>query len=519
MPDRIAGNYGCCSAESPGCDGCASAGLSRRSFLTHAGSVSPFAASIVPVVRSASAAKDPARRRPGRAPLRVQPVFINASRAPRPQASWRTTAEIYDEGEALQECARVSRDLDELKRKADFPVEFLPIARVQSKEQAEALPRDKFDATILFAASRTTDVLEAVAKPDKWNLIFVRHRSGRIYYMFIGVHGHYFRKRRDPISETAMDVNDVVVDDMGDLLWRLRALAGLKNTLNRRVVCLGTPGGWGDGGQTAPGLAATRWKLDIQSVTYKDLERRIQSAMRNEALLKRCRQDAAAYLSRKDVRLETGKDFVERCFVLTEIFRDYMDEAKTDAFTISSCMGTVMQVSGTTACIPLSILNDEGYVALCEGDFQSVPGGILLHDIANKPVFFANPSFPYKGEIMFSHCTAPSKMDGVHEDPVRVLTHYESDFGAAPKVEMRKGMKLTAIDPDFEAKRFLGLRGEITGAPFYPTCRTQLEVAFEGDTGMLAGNIRGWHWMLCEGDYLKEAEYAARKAGLEWVGI
>jgi hypothetical protein len=507
--------HGCCASRPAGCAGCDAAGFSRRSFLA-AGSLSGIAAQ---TVRRAGALQDPARGVPSRPPLRVQPVFVNAPRTPQKLASWRSTAEIYDETEATQECARVSRELAELKAKADFPVEFLPLARVRSREEAEKLPRDRFDGLILFAASRNAEVLEALAKPDKWNLMFVRHRSGRIYYMFIGMHGHYFRKRRDPISETAMTVDDVVVDDMGDLLWRLRALAGLKCTLNRRVVCLGAPGGWGADGRTGPELARKRWKLDIQTVTYQDLERRIKSAMQDEPLLKRCRAAAAGYLARKDVKLATGREFVEKCFALTEIFKDYMHEAQTDAFTISSCMGTVMQVAATTACIPLSLLNDQGYVALCEGDFQSVPGGILLHDVARKPVFFANPSFPYKGEMMFSHCTAPSKLDGKHADPVRVVTHYESDFGAAPKVEFRKGMQLTALDPDFSAQRFLGLRGQVIGAPFYPTCRSQVEITFEGDTEKLQHNIRGWHWMLTEGDYLKEMAYASRKAGMEWVGI
>ncbi|MFB3829749.1 MAG: sugar isomerase [Bryobacteraceae bacterium] len=511
--------HGCCSSRPAGCGGCGLAGVSRRSFLAAGGLNAVAASAAAQTARPASASKDPAHSVPPRPPLRVQPVFVNAPRTPRPVSSWRSTAEIYDEKEATQECARVSRELAELKAKADFPLEFLPLARVRSKEEADKLPRDRFDGLILFAASRNAEVLEALARPDKWNLIFVRHRSGRIYYMFIGVHGHYFRKRRDMITETAMDVEDVIVDDMGDLLWRLRALAGLKRTLNRRIVCMGTPGGWGADGRMGPELAAKRWKLDIQPVTYQDLERRIKAAMQNETLLRRCRAGAAAYLARKDVKLETGKEFVEKCFVLAEIFKDYMHEAQTDAFTISSCMGAVMQVAATTACIPLSVLNDQGYVALCEGDFQSAPGGMLLHDISGKPVFFANPSFPYKGEMMFSHCTAPSKLDGKTADPVRVVTHYESDFGAAPKVEFRKGMKLTAIDPDFSAKRFLGLRGQVIGAPFYPTCRSQVEIAFEGDTEKLQRNIRGWHWMLTEGDYLKEMAYASRKAGMEWTGI
>jgi hypothetical protein len=34
-------------------------------------------------------------------------------------------------------------------------------------------------------------------------------------------------------------------------------------------------------------------------------------------------------------------------------------------------MGTIMPMSQTTACMPLSLLNDEGYLAFCESDFAS----------------------------------------------------------------------------------------------------------------------------------------------------
>ena len=219
------------------------------------------------------------------------------------------------------------------------------------------------------------------------------------------------------------------------------------------------------------------------------------------------------------MRLETSKEFLEKSFVLLEVFRDAMDEARTDALTIQNCMQTVMGVSGSTACVPLSVLNDEGRIALCEGDFVSAPAGILLHYISGKPVFMCNGSFPYSGEVTASHCTGPARMDGTNAEPVRVMTHYESDFGAAPKVEMRKGQAVTVLDADFEARRYLGFRGEIKNTPFYPICRTQLEIGVSGDTTRLAEELRGWHWMISYGDYLKEAGYAARKAGLGWQEV
>lgn len=37
-----------------------------------------------------------------------------------------------------------------------------------------------------------------------------------------------------------------------------------------------------------------------------------------------------------------------------------MREAEAPAFTINSCIGTIMPVAETTACLTLSLLSDEG---------------------------------------------------------------------------------------------------------------------------------------------------------------
>lgn len=494
---------GCCGLPGAPC-------LTRRGFLGAGGAALPL------VAAGDSAAGRPS---PVRAPLRVQPVFIYAQRQRREQASWRWSAEIYDPAKVAEECARIERDLETLRRGADFPMELLPLAKVASREEAAKLSPGSYDATILYASARNTDVLEALAKPDKWNLVFLRHKSGPMYYMYIGLHGHMLRKGRDPITEKAIGLDDVVVDDCADLLWRLRALAGLRNTMGKRIVTIGDPGGWGAEGNLAPERARKVWKFDILSTSYQDLDRRLKAAFGDPAVTARAARAAAQYAGRKGVRMETSRTFLDRAFVLLEVFRDCMQEAGTDAMTINACMGTVMKVSETTACIPLSVLNDEGLVALCEGDFVCVPAGVLLHYISGKPVFMANGSFPYGGTVAASHCTAPARMDGANAEAVRVLTHYESDYGAAPKVEMRKGQTVTVLDADFEAKRYLGFRGEIRDAPFHATCRTQMEIGVHGDCARLAEQLRGWHWMICYGDYVREAGYAARKAGLEWATI
>ena len=70
-------------------------------------------------------------------------------------------------------------------------------------------------------------------------------------------------------------------------------------------------------------------------------------------------------------------------------------------------MAAIMLASETTACLPLSILNDGGYTAFCQGDFVVIPSGVLLHYISGKPVFLNDPSFPHDSVMTLAHCTAP----------------------------------------------------------------------------------------------------------------
>jgi len=517
-PDHSAFHCDCCPR--PAHDGSGHAGCNRRDFLVGTGGLAAAGMTFT-ALESAGAElgqKRP-RQQPIRLPLRVQPVF-NCDIYPRKEAtSWRVTGAIQNEQELREEEAHIRRDLTQMASAADFPLEILPLVTVRQVDQAAAVAKGSHDVTIMYAARRNRALLEALAAPDKWNLMFVRHRSGPLYYMYIGAHTHFLRKTRDEFGQPGMDVHDVVVDDHAELLWRLRALAGLKNTLGRRIVAVGGPEGWGAGGQGAPERAQQTWKMDIRTVSYADLGKRIEKARQDEALVKRCRAEAGKYLKQEGVTLETSRESVDRAFLLTEVFRDLLDEAQADAITIQACMSTIMPISQTTACLPLSLLNDEGYLAFCESDFVVIPAGILLHQIAGTPVFFCNPSMPHKGVLTVSHCTAPRKMDGRRPEPARILTHYESDFGAAPKVEMKKGQAITVVNPDFAGRRWLGFGGEILDTPFFPICRTQLDVRIRGDWERLAEEIRGFHWMVCYGDYLRELGYAVKKAGLDWLAL
>jgi hypothetical protein len=121
--------------------------------------------------------------------------------------------------------------------------------------------------------------------------------------------------------------------------------------------------------------------------------------------------------------------------------------------------------------------------------------------------------------VTLAHCTAPRKNDGVAYDPVKLLTHFESDYGAAPKVEMKKGQRITVLDPDFASQKWTGFEAEIVDNPFMAICRSQIDVQIKGSTEKLLEEMKGFHWMSCYGNYLQETGYALKKLGIEWVVV
>ena len=494
------------------CTACGACGraLSRRGFLA-AGA----AASLTPLVSFPSRVAE--RSQPINRPLRVQPVLTYEIPVKREGTSYRQWGGIQTHAEVAEERARIAKELGTLRANSGFPLEIAPVEAVNTVEGAARLAAGAQDVTIAYAAGGGVNLQEALASPAHRNLMFLRHRSGPVYLWYEIAHPRFLRKTVDEFGQPGMTVEDVVVDDQTELAYKLRGLGALKNTLGKKIVAVGGPSGWGRGGKTAPNIAASDWQLNIQTVTYEELGSRIAQARADSARVKRCAAEADRYLAQKDVRLETGRAFLHKAFLLTDIFRDLMSEAGTDAITINACMGTIMKVSETTACMPLSLLNDDGYMAFCESDFVVIPSGILMRYLAQKPVFLNDPTHPHHGLVTLAHCTAPRKMDGRNAEPVRILTHFESDYGAAPKVEMRKGQKLTNLVPDFANRKWVGFSGEIVDNPFMAICRSQIDVQILGSTEKLLEQMKGFHWMTAYGEHLPEARYALGKLGVHLV--
>jgi L-fucose isomerase-like protein len=456
--------------------------------------------------------------------LTIQPVLMYRIPRRRPATSWKSWGGVQTEQAAAEEAKRISQELTSLSTNADFPFEILPVVKVRTVEEAIQVHKKDYDVIVVYPAMGSGDLLRAcfAKEKDRDTIIFARHRSGPAYYWYEALSVRYLSTNDAPQQNSAANhgpvhVDDVVIDDIQELLRRLRALYGIKNFIGARIVALGGP--WGKYSPEAPEVARDKYKIDIIEIGYDVATPYIKSISKDSNLVSKAEQWTDKYLSLPNTTMMTGRKFIENAFLLYYAFKRMMLEHNASAFTIKSCMSEILPIAETTPCLTLSLLNDEGLLAFCESDFVVIPSGILLHYISGKPVFLHNSTFPHNGVLTCAHCSAPRRMDGTRYEPARIMSHYESEYGAAPKVEIPKGQQVTFIDPEYSTGRWLGFKGVVKSNPYYEICRSQQDVEIQGDWRKLIREVRDSHWMMVYGDYLKEIGYATRKIGVNWENI
>ena len=449
--------------------------------------------------------------------LQVKPILLYGVYERKEQTSWRPWGSIQSEDDADREAKRIKKELQQLQNEADFPLQIQPLCKTKTVEDIENLEINA-DVILVYAAGGqeidSIEPLEQLLTFDKPVIFFLR----KDYLWYEIIHPRFLRKSMSDEILQPVIVEDIIVDDYKELLQKLRSLLGLKYTIGAKVISIGAPGGWGIE-ETAVHTAKDTWDFQIETISYQELANRIKVLKEDTNAIEMAQKDAEEYLSNNEVELKTDKKFVINAFLLEQIFKDLLHEHEAHILTIAECMSTVMPISETTACLPICLLNDSGNLAFCESDFVAIPAGVLLHFISNKPVFFVDPTLPHKGQVTVAHCTAPRRMDGSNLERVEILTHFESDYGAAPQVKMKKGQVVTVIDPAFSGNEWIGFRGRILGNPTLQICRTQIDIEIDGDWERLLQDMKGFHWLVVYGDYLKEIGYALKKIGIKWITL
>ncbi len=178
---------------------------------------------------------------------------------------------------------------------------------------------------------------------------------------------------------------------------------------------------------------------------------------------------------------------------------DVLDDHALDAVTVR-CFD-LLGDPGTSGCLALASLNDDGIVAGCEGDVPSTLAMLLVRHLLDQPSWMANPATVEVDEnrLVLAHCTvAPSMLDGFALD-----THFESGkgvgisghFASQPVTLLRLG----GSDLD----ECWIVEGDIVDTGDDPDlCRTQVTVALSsGHVRELLERPLGNHIVLASGHH------------------
>jgi len=496
--------------------------LSRRRFLggLAGGALAGAVQAKVSSVPAASAGETVAGQPlPVGAPLRVQPVLMVQLNQPVEKASWRSYGGIETLAAVDREVQRIEAELKQLAAEAEFPANVLPLLKLSDPEQAQRVAGTDADVIVLFAASGRTEWVDTLVQAKTPLLMFLRHRSGPFYLWYEIVHWRFLRQNGDRMCVPNVDVGDIVVDDLSALLWRLRALYGLKNAKGTTMLAIGGLTAYSELAQeNGPRCAQETWGYRLESISEEEFARRLAKARTDADLVQRAERSTEELLSQPAVTLQTDRKFVVNSFVALEVCKQLLRETGATNFGFARCMGRpVIEMLDTPPCLILSLANDEGYTAYCHTDLSHTLPGVLLRWIAGRPTFVCNSHFPHDGIMTVAHCAAPRKMNGKNYEPATIMTHFESDYGAACKVQYTKGQTVTVVIPNLRCTKWQAFRGSILESPSYPACRSQIEISIDGNWQKLLAEMEGFHTQVVYGDYLREVGYALKKlGGIEW---
>ena len=188
---------------------------------------------------------------------------------------------------------------------------------------------------------------------------------------------------------------------------------------------------------------------------------------------------------------------IEEALKIYNGFKAIVNKYKFDGITVR-CFD-LLEIYKNTGCLGLSLLNDEGIMAGCEGDIPALISMVILHNLTDGPVFMANPSSIDidKNEIILAHCTLPLNMP----DEFYLKTHFESGLGVGIKGVIGEG-EATIFKLSRDGKEYFVSGGEITeNLDSENLCRTQIRFRMNEGVKYFLQNSLGNHHLICKGDY------------------
>ena len=193
--------------------------------------------------------------------------------------------------------------------------------------------------------------------------------------------------------------------------------------------------------------------------------------------------------------------------------KDIVNKYELEGFTLR-CFD-ILDFVKSSSCLALSLFNDDGITATCEGDVPSLLTMFMLQNRFNSLSFQANPNCinPVTNEITLAHCTLPLKMTRDY----CFDTHFESGIGIGIHGELyEEDITICKIASNLEL--FYAEEGKIIKNEYRKDrCRTQIIIKLDSSVSYFLNSSLGNHHIIVYGKKKEEVKRYLSNLGLREV--
>ena len=291
--------------------------------------------------------------------------------------------------------------------------------------------------------------------------------------------------------------SEILHGELSEIIKRIFVLhsnfMAQRSLFGMRIGVIGAPSGWLIASNVDYLLAKRRWGVEYTDVALDRIYEYYAQITDDEV------GEACARLAGKALACrEASPEDMIKAMRLYRAIRKIVDEDRLSALTLS-CFRLIEQ-TGTTGCLALSLLNDEGIIAGCEGDLQSIFTMLTAKVLTGKPAFMANPSMinARTNEIILAHCTI-----GIAQTEQFIIrNHFETESGIGIQGILPTGdVTIVKCGGECLDEYYLGTGTLIENTNYINMCRTQVRVKMNTPADYFLKNPLGNHHILLQGNY------------------
>lgn len=263
----------------------------------------------------------------------------------------------------------------------------------------------------------------------------------------------------------------------------------------KRVGVIGPSSPWLIASDVDYLLAKRRWGLEYTDIQMEQVHEAYNSISDEDVS-----EAVYTFANRALACREASPEDLTKAMRLYKAIRIICEKEGFSALTLS-CF-TILEQLKVSGCLALARLNDEGILAGCEGDLQSIFTMLTVKTITGQTGFMANPSMLNErtNEILLAHCTISTALT----EQFIIRSHFESGTSVSIQGIMPVG-EVTIVKCGGECldEYFVTTGYLVENTNYVNACRTQVKVKLNSPVSYFLRNPLGNHHILILGNHEK----------------